>query len=79
MTKHSVLIVFVLQAVVCTEIAKGQEVNYWNQGSIEELSPLNLKEIEAIQFSFGSRLFQDAIYKQHSIEVESLILIRIDK
>ena len=53
--------------------------NYWDQGSVEELSTLNLKEIEAIQFSFGSRLFPDAIDKQHSIEVESLVLIRIDK
>ena len=42
MTKHLVLIVFVLQAVICAEIAKGQEFKPASRKMYVDIAPSGL-------------------------------------
>jgi hypothetical protein len=48
--------------------------DYWDQGEKTSKTPLDLKDLEALQISFGSRLFPKWTDAKHAIEIESVYL-----
>jgi hypothetical protein len=48
--------------------------DYWDQGDKTKDTPLDLKDLEALQISFGSRLFSKSTDVRHVIEIEEVRL-----
>lgn len=50
-------------------------LDYWDQPDRSRGGPIDWSQLEAIQISFGGRLFPEAVNESHAIEIERIVLV----